>query len=69
MLIGVPDKRDHLATLQPSLMRIFRVVEIEKLSDSEVESCIVTAFKNVDIELNADAINLIVKYSRCRNNA
>jgi hypothetical protein len=63
MLIGVPERRDHLATLQPSLMRIFRVVEIEKLSDHEVESFIINAFKNADMKLNQEAIKLIVKYS------
>jgi len=36
MLIGLPEKRDALYKSQPSLMRIFRIIEIEKLSDDEV---------------------------------
>jgi len=63
MLIGLPEKKDRLAILQPSLMRIFRVVEIEKLSDKEVEDFFVKAFTQADIYINSDALKLMVKYS------
>ncbi len=63
MLIGLPEKRDALARLQPSLMRIFRVVEIEKLSDEEVESFLSQAFAQVGMKVRPDAMKLMVRYS------
>jgi len=63
MLIGLPEKKDNLASLQPSLMRIFRVVEIEKLSDDEVSGFFTNAFKEVVTKVEPDAMNILVKYS------
>jgi hypothetical protein len=63
MLIGLPEKRDCLSSLQPSLMRIFRIVEIEKLSDSEVEQFISQAFTQANIKIEPDAIDLMVRYT------
>jgi len=63
MLIGLPEKRDCLSSLQPSLMRIFRIVEIEKLSDSEVEQFISQAFDQANIKIEPDAIDLMVRYT------
>lgn len=63
MLIGLPEKRDHLSEIQPSLMRIFRVVEIEKLSNEEVGTFLSTAFTKAGLEVKAEAKELMVKYS------
>ena len=37
LLSGIPERRDQLSVQQPSLMRVFRIVELERLSDPEVE--------------------------------
>lgn len=63
MLIGLPEKRDALSALQPSLMRIFRVVEIEKLSDEEVRDFLLEAFEKADMEVKPPAIDFMVKFS------
>jgi hypothetical protein len=63
MLIGLPEKKNRLATLQPSLMRIFRVVEIDTLSNKEVEDFLIKAFTRADIQLKPEALKLMVKYS------
>ncbi|MFQ6072556.1 MAG: AAA family ATPase [Methanosarcinales archaeon] len=63
MLIGLPEKRDILSNLQPSLMRIFRVVGIEKLSDKEVENFLSMAFEKADMEVESDAMELMVRFS------
>lgn len=63
MLIGLPEKRDILSNPQPSLMRIFRVVEIEKLSDEEVKKFLSIAFEKADIEVKSDAMELMVRFS------
>lgn len=63
MLIGIPEKRDILSTLQPSLMRVFRVIEIEKLTDEEVRQFLSQAFDSVGINVESDAMELMVQFS------
>lgn len=63
MILGTPDKRDKFADLQPSLMRIFRIIDIEKLSDVEVKEFFVKAFKKVNISINKKPLETITKYS------
>lgn len=63
MLIGIPEKRDTLSNLQPSLMRIFRVIEIEKLSDEEVQQFFSQAFATAGMQVETEAIELMVRFS------
>lgn len=63
MLIGLPEKRDVLSRFQPSLMRIFRVVEIGKLSNEEVKDFLSKAFKKVDIKVEPEAMKCMVHFS------
>ncbi len=63
ILIGLPEKRDILSNLQPSLMRIFREVEIKKLSDKEVEQFLSQAFDNAGIKVKTEAMKLMVQFS------
>ena len=63
MLTGVPERRDKLSTLQPSLMRIFRVIEIKKLSDKEVEDFFTKAFGKVNMKVEPEAMGKMVRYS------
>jgi len=63
MLIGLPEKRDSLSDLQPSLMRIFRPVAIDRLSDTEVEQFIIKAFDSADIKVSPEAMGNMVMYS------
>jgi len=63
MLIGLPEKRDKLANLQPSLMRIFRVIEIKKLSNEEVKDFIYRAFSKVNMRVEPEAMEIMVFYS------
>lgn len=63
ILTGLPEKRDILSHIQPSLMRIFRVVGIEKLSDEEVRNFLRTAFEKTGIKVQTDAMDLMVRYS------
>jgi hypothetical protein len=63
MLIGLPEFRDNLSKNQPSLMRVFRVVEIEKLQDQEVRDFFERAFKKVNILVEEQAMKIMVKYS------
>ena len=63
MLIGLPERRDTLSKLQPSLMRIFRVIEIDKISDKEVEQFFEMAFKKVNMKVKPKAMAYMTKFS------
>jgi hypothetical protein len=63
MLTGLPEKRDILSALQPSLMSIFRVVKIEKLSDEEVEHFLSTTLERENIKVEPEAMEDMVRYS------
>ena len=63
MLVGLPEKRDKLSKLQPSLMRIFKIIEIGRLSDNEVKNFLYKAFNSVNMEIKEDALELMVKFS------
>jgi len=62
-LVSVPGGRDKLTDIQPSLMRIFRVLSIDKLSDDEVREFFFKAFGEVGTEVDDEAMKLMVKYS------
>ncbi len=61
MLIGLPEIRDALSQHQPSLLRIFRVVEIDKLNDGEVSEFFKKAFDSVDIQVEKEAMQFITR--------
>lgn len=63
MLIGLPEIRDNLSLNQPSLMRIFRVVEIDKLKDSEVKSFFERAFGKANLKVEDKAMDVMVRLS------
>ncbi|RLA94651.1 MAG: hypothetical protein DRG83_19480 [Deltaproteobacteria bacterium] len=63
MPIGLPEKRSKMVKFQPSLARIFRVVEIERLSDEEVRNFLSKAFEKVKMRVEASAMEIMVRYS------
>lgn len=62
-LIGLPQQRDKLASLQPSLMRVFRVIDIEKLDDVEVRDFFDRAFRFANAPATTEALDVMVKFS------
>ncbi len=63
MLIGLPEIRDMLSVHQPSLSRIFRVIEIEKLDNNEVLEFFKKAFNSVEIKVEKEALQIMVRFS------
>ena len=63
MLSGTPDRRDQLARHEPSLLRVFRLIELERLSDEEVRDFFQRAFDQVDMEVAEDAMYSMVHYA------
>lgn len=63
MLIGLPQMMDKLAELQPSLMRVFRIIELEKLSPEEVSEFFTKAFQKSGVEVEDAGLKTLVRYS------
>lgn len=63
MLVGLPEQRKRLAEQQPSLMRIFKIVDIEKLSDGEVNNFLGEAFTKASMKVESEALDVMVRYS------
>lgn len=63
LVVGTADKRDALAAAQPSLMRVFRPVDIPRLTDTEVMEFFKNAFDGAGMEIEDDAMRMLVQYS------
>jgi len=63
VLVGLPKIRSALNEHQPSLMRVFRVAEVSKLSDAEVERFFEKAFAKVECTVEPEAMERMVSLS------
>ncbi len=63
LVIGLPEVRDELITVQPSLMRVFRTINIDRLKDEEVEEFFKKAFKKAGMKVEKDAMKIMVEFS------
>ena len=63
MVSGLPENRKKLANHQPSLLRIFRAIELGRLSDGEVENFFDNTFSQAGIGVESDAKQVMVRYS------
>lgn len=63
MVSGLRENREQLANHQPSLLRVFRLIELERLSDGEVENFFDKAFSQAGIGVESDAKHVMVRYS------
>ncbi len=63
LLIGLPEIRDALVSGQPSLMRVFRVIGIDRLSNDEVRQFFEKAFKSVGMSVEPEAMEAMVTFS------
>lgn len=63
LVVGTTDKWDALAAVQPSLMRVFRPVDVPRLTDEDVTDFFVKAFGEAGMEIEDDAMRMLVQYS------
>jgi len=63
MSVGLPEVRYALVQHQPSLMRVFSIMKVPPLSDEEVESFFEKAFAKAGLQVEPDAMKLMVHYS------
>ncbi|MEM6269996.1 MAG: ATP-binding protein [Bacteroidota bacterium] len=62
LLIGLPEKRDLLFKQPPSLMRIFQILEIGRLTDEEIIQFYQNRFEEAGMELEEAAMRLMVGF-------
>jgi AAA+ ATPase superfamily predicted ATPase len=63
ILVGLPERRDELIKHQPSIARIFDVVDLPTMSQSESEEFFLTMFEKQNVTVTSDALYLMVGLS------
>lgn len=63
LLVGLEERRRELISLQPSLARLFHLVDIKPWTDDETKDFYRRAFDSVNIEIDDDALDLMTKYA------
>lgn len=63
LLVGLEERRQALIGLQPSLARVFDLVEIRVWSKEETATFYKNAFSSVGIEVEDPAVELLVRYA------
>lgn len=63
LLVGLEDRRQSLIGLQPSLARVFDIVEIHSWNDNETADFFKTAFSKVGVQVESEALTLLTKYA------
>ncbi len=57
VLVGIPERRDQLVQNQPSLDRVFDIVEINKFSEPETKEFFIRAFGKVNVKVEDKALD------------
>lgn len=63
LLVGLEERRQALVGLQPSLARVFDLIEIRVWSKEETATFYKNAFSSVGIEVEDPAVELLVRYA------
>lgn len=63
ILVGLEEKRQSLVSLQPSLARVFDLVEIRPWADEETREFYESTFSKAGLTVEQDALNLLGRYA------
>lgn len=63
IFVGLDERRQELIHNQPSLARVFDPIDIRTLSDMETEQLFKEALAKVSVEIDDDALGLLVRFS------
>ena len=63
LLVGLRERRHSLVALQPSLARVFDLVEIEPWSDAETREFFDNAFSKANVSVDPDALHDLIRYA------
>jgi len=62
-LVGLPERRNQLIGLQPSLNRVFELIEIKRFSEDETRDFFQRTFSKVNVGINEEPLNLLCRFS------
>lgn len=63
ILVGLPERRDELIKHQPSVARIFDIIDLPLMSKSESEGFFIDVFQKQNITVSSEALYLMVTLS------
>ncbi|RMG55336.1 MAG: ATP-binding protein [Acidobacteria bacterium] len=63
LLVAIDERRQELIQLQPSLARVFNLVEIHPWSETETREFYQNAFSRVSIKVEKSALDLLTRFS------
>ncbi len=63
ILAGLPERRRQLINNQPSLDRVFDLVEVKRFEKGETEEFFKLAFSKVNVTVTSDALELLCRFS------
>ncbi len=63
ILCGTEERRKELVERHQPIERIFDIIDIKSMNETEMKEFFMKAFNSVDIKINEDALNLICNYS------
>ncbi len=63
LVVGLEERRQELIASQPSLARVFDVVEIRTWSEAETREFYEKAFSSVDVSIEEDALDIFFRLS------
>jgi hypothetical protein len=62
-LVGLPERRQQLIAVQPSLDRVFELISISRFSEAEVGDFFQRAFSKVNVEIDEEALRVLWRFS------
>jgi len=63
VLVGLEARRQSLASLQPSLARVFDIIEIKAWSSEETRHFFENAFSSVEVDVDDEALSLLARFA------
>ncbi len=63
LLVGLPERREDLIKHQPSVARIFDIVDLPPMTNSESEDFFISMFDRQNITISSEAMSLMVSLS------
>ncbi|MCC7389191.1 MAG: AAA family ATPase [Phycisphaerales bacterium] len=63
VLVSLPERRQQLVDHNPSLNRVFSIVEVQPLSDEDTRQYLLGALRSVDVQVDEEALRLILRFS------
>ncbi len=63
ILVGIPERRDDLIKHQPSVARIFDIIELRPMSEAESQEFFTNTFDKQGMSIEPEALSLMVRLS------